>query len=63
MGEGAGISSESVVNVLVEPPGPFAYLPDQLLEATGNAVVHAALVSLQVSYPQRLELTIEPISC
>eukprot|EP00884_Botryococcus_braunii_P001743 jgi/Botrbrau1/1156/Bobra.0162s0045.2 len=49
-----GIRSESKVRVLVDPPPPFSFLPDQVLEATGKAVVHAALAALQSTFIRSL---------
>jgi hypothetical protein len=43
--------SESSIDVLVEPPGPFALFPDSLLQAVGNAGLHASLSTLQVKSP------------
>lgn len=42
------ILSESEIEVTVEPPGPFAFVPDILLQAVGNAGLYQALSTLQV---------------
>lgn len=42
------IVSDSIIDVVVDPPGPFALFPDALLQAVGNAGLHASLSTLQV---------------
>jgi len=42
------ILSESEIEVTVEPPGPFVFVPDVVLQAVGNAGLHASLSTLQV---------------
>lgn len=41
------IQSESHINVLVDPPGPFRYLPDFILKSVGEAALKASLSTLQ----------------
>ena len=43
------IQSESKINVLVDPPGPFRYLPDFILQSVGEAALKASLSTLQAS--------------
>ena len=43
------IQSESHINVLVDPPGPFRYLPDFILKSVGEAALKASLSTLQAS--------------
>ena len=42
------IVSESSIDVIVDPPGPFTLFPDALLQTVGNAGLHASLSTLQV---------------
>lgn len=41
------IASESYINVLVDPPGPFRYVPDFILQSVGEAALKASLSTLQ----------------
>ncbi|KAK9904246.1 hypothetical protein WJX75_007647 [Coccomyxa subellipsoidea] len=41
------ILSESEISATVEPPGPFAFVPDVVLQAVGNAGLHVSLSTLQ----------------
>ncbi|CAL8470714.1 g10256 [Coccomyxa elongata] len=41
------ILSESEIDVTVEPPGPFVFVPDIVLQAVGNAGLYQALSTLQ----------------
>ena len=43
------IQSESKINVLVDPPGPFRYLSDFILQSVGEAALKASLSTLQAS--------------
>ncbi len=45
------ILSESEISATVEPPGPFAFVPDVVLQAVGNAGLYASLSTLQVMVP------------
>ena len=44
------IASESRINVLVDPPGPFRYFPDFILQSVGEAALKASLSTLQVGF-------------
>lgn len=46
------ILSESEIDVTVEPPGPFVFVPDIVLQAVGNAGLYQALSTLQVQLLQ-----------
>ena len=46
---GPAIQSESYINVLVDPPGPFRYIPDFILQSVGEAALKASLSTLQAS--------------
>eukprot|EP00966_Prymnesium_polylepis_P175229 4055064-Prymnesium_polylepis.1 len=48
------IRSETCIEVDVDPPGPFAFVPRRLLEATGNAVMSFAMARLQVAFIRSL---------
>lgn len=50
------IVSASHIDVAVDPPVPFSFLPDSILQAVGGAGVHASLSTLQVC------LTCSPVS-
>ena len=41
------IDSESHIDVRVDPPGPFRYIPDFLLQSVGEAALKASLATLQ----------------
>jgi len=51
---GPAIISTSHIKVLLDPPPPFSYLPQAVLEATGNAVMSASLAVLQTTFIDNL---------
>ena len=48
--EPPAIVSESWIDVDVDPPFPFSLLPDRVLQAVGNAALHASLSTLQARH-------------
>ena len=44
------ITSESVIDVQVDPPKPFSYLPRRVLQSTGNLAMNIALRQIENAF-------------
>jgi len=47
---GPYIRAESKIEVNLDPPGPFAFVPKQILEAVGNRAIQMTLGALQKNF-------------